>query len=76
VEIASPDQSRPEMAAKAKLWLDAGVRLLWVIWPASQQVDVWRTEAPGEAQTLESSEALEGGDVLPGFAYPLEQLWR
>src|SRR5579872_3930188 len=42
VEIASPNQYRPEMAAKARLYLSAGVRLVWVIWPKQKQVDVWR----------------------------------
>ena len=30
VEIASPNQSRPKMAAKATRYLQAGVRLVWV----------------------------------------------
>jgi Uma2 family endonuclease len=33
VEVASPDQHQPEMAAKARIWLAAGVRLLWLVWP-------------------------------------------
>src|SRR5579883_2563238 len=31
-EIASPNQYRPEMAEKARLYLERGVRLVWVIW--------------------------------------------
>lgn len=34
VEVASPDQYRPEMAAKARIYLDAGVPLVWVVWPS------------------------------------------
>ncbi|HEY8743938.1 MAG TPA: Uma2 family endonuclease, partial [Chloroflexota bacterium] len=41
-EVASPDQFRPEMAAKARAWLAAGVHLVWVVWPCREQVDVWR----------------------------------
>lgn len=38
VEVVSPSQFRPEMAAKAKLYLKAGMRLLWMVWPRYQQV--------------------------------------
>jgi Uma2 family endonuclease len=44
-EVASPNQYRPELAAKARRYLDAGVRLVWVIWPARREVDVWRAGA-------------------------------
>ena len=40
VEVASPDQFHPEMAAKARLYLELGVPLVWVVWLALRQVDV------------------------------------
>jgi Uma2 family endonuclease len=76
LEVASPSQHRPELAAKARLWLKAGVRLVWIVWPAQRQVDVWEIGAPGAPQTLSSSDELTGGDVLPGFSFPLATLWR
>lgn len=78
VQVASPDQFHPaEMEAKARLYLELGVRLVWVVWPALRQVEVWRTgtgatEAP---TTLVASATLEGGDVLPEFAFPLSELF-
>ena len=39
-EVASPSQTRDGLEAKAKNWVDAGVRLAWVVWPDTQQVDV------------------------------------
>ncbi len=41
-EVASPNQYRPELADKARRYLAAGVRLVWVVWPKYAQVDVWR----------------------------------
>lgn len=41
VEIASASQSRPELADRAARWLGAGARLVWIVWPASQTVDIW-----------------------------------
>jgi Uma2 family endonuclease len=32
-EVGSPGESRRHMAARARRWLDRGVRLVWVVWP-------------------------------------------
>ena len=80
-EVASPSQFRSEMKDKAERYIQAGVRLVWVIWPKRQQVDVWRPDAAGVARlvtTLKASvgDALDGLDVLPGFTYPLADISR
>ena len=76
VEVASPNQYHPGMAAKVQRYLVAGTRLVWVVWPRSQQVDVWRPGDVGQpSATLGSGDALDGLDVLPGFTYPLARLF-
>lgn len=75
VEVASPNQYRPEMAAKSRRYLGAGSRLIWVVWPKYQQVDVWQAGADEPIQTLTLAESLDGLDVLPGFSYPLARLF-
>ena len=77
-EVVSPSQKASDQEAKAQAWISAGVRLVWIIWPKRQQVDVWRPDtagAPQLAATLKQGEALDGLDVLPGFAYPLAELF-
>jgi Uma2 family endonuclease len=75
VEVVSLNQYRPEMAEKARRYLAAGVRLIWVVWPRYRQVDVWRLGGAGSpARTLSVGDALDGEDVLPGFMYPLQRL--
>ena len=74
VEVASPSQSRPELRAKAETWVTAGVRLCWLIWPADQQAEVWRVGGTN-ATMLTSADALDGEDVVPGFSYPLGDLF-
>ena len=74
-EVVSPSQFRPEMAAKAQRYLVAGVQLVWVIWPARREVDVWRVVAQQPATTLTIGDALDGLDVLPGFTYLLADLF-
>ncbi len=73
-EVASPDRYHPEMAEKARLYLRFGVRLVWIVWPTQQQVDVWlpNTESP---QTLGMVDHLDGLQALPGFSYPVANLF-
>ncbi len=75
VEVASNSQFRPEMAAKARDWLTAGVRLVWVVWPRTKQVDVWLPGNQQPQQTLITGDALDGLDIVPGFSYPLAELF-
>jgi Uma2 family endonuclease len=77
-EEVSPHQFRPQMFDKVKVYLAAGVQLVWVIWPAQQQVDVWLPPAPAAdkpAAHLGPGDALDGLQVLPGFSYPLADLF-
>ncbi|HEY7020360.1 MAG TPA: Uma2 family endonuclease [Ktedonobacterales bacterium] len=74
-EVASPSQSRPAMAAKARLFLAAGVQLVWMIWPDSEQVGVWRPGSDAPVVTLTAADHLDGLDVLPGFAHPVVDLF-
>lgn len=75
VEVASPDQHHPEMADKARLYLASGVRLVWLVWPNHQQVDVWRPGADQPTATLGPPDRLDGRDVLPGFTHPVADLF-
>jgi len=76
VEVASPDQKPAEMAAKARLYLSGGARLVWVVWPASEHIDVWHADHPeGPAATLNTSSTLDGEDVLPGFTQPVADVF-
>ena len=76
VEVASPNQHRPEMGAKARLYLAAGTRLVWVVWPRIHQVDIWHPGDEGPSTSLGSGDSLEGEDVVPGFSYPIADLFR
>lgn len=73
VEVASPSDRRREVHDKAVMWLSFGVRLVWVIRPGTQTVDVHLAGQP--VTTLADDESLDGGDVVPGFTYPLQRLF-
>ena len=76
IEVASPSQGGSEMAAKARIYLRAGTRLVWVVWPQSLHVDVWRHDIlTGLAQLLGVNDLLDGEDVIPGFSYAVSTLF-
>jgi Uma2 family endonuclease len=75
VEVVSPSQYAPEMADKARRWLEAGVRLIWVVWPEARQVDVWRVGGDDPIATLGAGDSLDGMEVVPGFSLPVARLF-
>ncbi len=73
IEILSPDQHRPQFLDKIHFYLLYGVRLVWVIDPATATVVV---QTPGEeARVLGSGDTLDGGDVLPGFSVAVDDIF-
>jgi len=74
IEIASENQYRPAMGAKARRYLAAGTRLVWIVYPRWRQVDVWRPDQT-EPATLRDGDTLDGLDVVPGFTYPVAKLF-
>lgn len=77
IEIASPHDTRPELAEKAQTYLLAGVRMVWIVWPRSQTIDVWRNDTVGQPwQTWAATDQIDGLDLIPGFTYPVSDLFR
>ena len=73
VEVVSPNDTRREVAAKARMWLRYDVRLVWVVLPQTRSVDVYR---PGHAVvTLTDQDTLDGLDVLLGFTCPVSAIF-
>ena len=76
VEVASPSQDAADRAAKARLYLRAGTRLVWVVWPQSAHIDVWRSGTlDGPVAILGNSGTLDGEDVVPGIFYSVADLF-
>ncbi|HKO23144.1 MAG TPA: Uma2 family endonuclease, partial [Chloroflexota bacterium] len=75
VEVASPTQRRPALRRKAQRYLAAGTRLVWIVWPKHQQIEVWRPGDTRPSATLGVADTLDGDDVLPGFTYPVSDIF-
>ncbi len=65
VEVISPNDPAPYVQNKVMAFLDAGVRLVWVVEPSGETVTEYL--ADNTARILRAGEILDGGDVLPGF---------
>lgn len=77
VEVVSPDQTPRMMAAKARRYLSAGTRVVWIVWPQSEHIDLWHTGVlTAPVRVLGMGDSLDGEDVLPGFSYPVADLFR
>lgn len=68
-EIIAPTDAAAMVQEKVRDWLDAGVRLIWLIYPDTKEVVVIR--ADGSSQIVPRSGVLDGEDVLPGLSLPI-----
>lgn len=73
-EIASPNDTDAAVRRKAQRLLDAGVRLVWIVWPRRQEVSVLWPDHPEVVFGL--GDELDGGDVIPGYRLPVATIFR
>lgn len=73
VEVLSAGNTHAEMERKLDDYFAAGVKLVWLIDPASQSATEYERRDQGRPLSL--SDSLSGGNVLPGFELTLQQLF-
>jgi Uma2 family endonuclease len=71
-EVKSPTDHYDEMREKARFYVANGARLVWLVFPAPQIVEVYRPNEPSDILTI--NDALDGFDVLPGFSVPIREI--
>ena len=74
VEVISPTDRYYAVMGKVREYLDAGVRLVWVINPDEQTLMVHRATG-GDPSLLHVNDTLSGEDVLTGFSCPLASIF-
>lgn len=65
VEVLSPDDRSRDVLDKVGEYLQAGVRLVWVIDPGQRSAAIYRSLT--DVRRLGPDDFLEGEDVVPGF---------
>jgi Uma2 family endonuclease len=75
VEVLSQDNTAAEMEQKLREYFESGTRLAWYVDRQARTVAVYH--APGEpTRVLHESDALDGEQVVSGFAMPVADLFR
>ena len=74
VEVISRKNTKAEIARKLDEYFTAGTRLAWVVDPKTETVRVHT--APKEWVVKRMGDVLDGGDVLPGFQLPVQDVFN
>jgi len=74
VEIVSDASNVPAAIRKSSLYIEKGTRVAWIVDIERRRVLVFTDD--GIARTLAMGDTLDGGDVLPGFTWPLEDIFK
>jgi len=73
VEVTSPNDLIAEVEVKVREYLEAGVRLVWVVVPEVRSVRIYR--ADGSVTQVNEPNSVSGEDVLPGFQFAVSELF-
>jgi Uma2 family endonuclease len=75
VEVLSRGDDVSEIDKKILQYQRSGVRLIWVIHPVIQAIDVYRLQDGLKLQRLLIDDELDGEDVVPGFRLKISRLF-
>jgi len=72
-EVVSPSEPMAFLAERIAEYFQAGVQLVWVIYPSQRLVYVYQSLT--QVHGLTRADTLDGGTVLPGFQLPLREVF-
>ena len=73
VEVLSPSDRMVEALSKITMYLEAGVRLVWLVDPESRSVTVFSHDSA--PMVVKEGDTLSGGNVLPAFTLPVSNIF-
>jgi Uma2 family endonuclease len=73
IEVMSPYDLAEESLQKTREYFQAGVRLVWVVYPEQRLVYVY--DSPTQIRVLTTDDTLDGGTVLPEFQLRLDRFF-
>jgi Uma2 family endonuclease len=74
IEVVSPSDLAEDLTQKVKQYLAAGAQTVWVFYPKTREVQVFR--ADGSSFIRREHETLEDHDLLPGFSLDLRSVFE
>jgi Uma2 family endonuclease len=75
VEVVSNNDVAFEINQKIVQYQNAGVKLIWIIYPDVQSVHVFRLLDRGRGEIRNNEDELDGESILPGFKLPINDLF-
>ncbi|HEY8747936.1 MAG TPA: Uma2 family endonuclease [Tepidisphaeraceae bacterium] len=77
IEVISPNDLAYEIDEKVAEYLQAGVTLVWIVYPSTRTVEIRRSRSSplGPISHLAGNEVLSGEDVLDGFSCEVARLF-
>ncbi len=73
VEVVSPNDTAEELDEKLDDYERAGIPLIWVVFPKSRTVKVYRVD--GSCRRVREGDDLSGEDIIPGFRCPVREIF-
>jgi Uma2 family endonuclease len=74
IEVISPTDLAEELTQKVNQYLAAGAKVVWVFYPKTREVQVFR--ADGASFVRYEPEMLKEPDLLPGFSLDLKAVFE
>ena len=74
VEVVSPSDRFTDLNDKVMLYLNAGVRLVWVVDPMRETITVYTAEH--SPQVVTTSDTIDCSDVIPECAFSVAEVFR
>ena len=74
VEVLSPTDTVAAVRRKIRQYFGAGAQCVWVVYPETRAVEVWRDVAKPQV-VLQETDLLEAPDLLPGFSVRIGALF-
>ncbi len=75
VEVISASHTWREMDQKLVVYFNGGASFVWYVYPRTRTVRVYTAVEMFETLSADAGDALSAGDVLPGFAMSLVELF-
>lgn len=73
VEVVSPSETIEAMEAKLIDYLESGTKIVWLVYPRTQTIMVYRSLIDVRVFTI--ADTLDGGELLPGFSVPIKEIF-
>ncbi len=73
VEVISPGESKNKIEKKTQRWLQGGAFAVWLVNPQTRTVSVCRLKLA--TKILSETDRLTGDDIVPGFSFPVSEIF-